>query len=65
MEDNQKKWTIEDDLNFLKMEDNLFFLLEDNLNCLENGRRPHFVLNGKQPYFFLIEDDLGCDIIVN
>jgi hypothetical protein len=25
---------------FLKMEDNLIFLKEDNLNLFENGRRP-------------------------
>ena len=48
---------MEYDLNFLKMKDNLnqtwphFFVMEDNLNFFENGRRPWFILK--------IEDDLN------
>jgi hypothetical protein len=37
---------IEDDLNFLKMEENLIFIMEDNLNLL-NGRRPQKNITAK------------------
>jgi hypothetical protein len=45
---------VKDDLNIFQMENVLIFLLsmEDDLNILANGRRPHFFLsNGRQPQY--------------
>ena len=33
--------------------------MEDNLNILENVRKPQFLSNGRQPQFFQMEDYLN------
>jgi hypothetical protein len=42
---------MEDNLNFIKM--------EDDLNLFPNGRRPHFIKNERCPQFLKMEDNLN------
>jgi hypothetical protein len=57
---------MEDNLNFLKMEDDLnlmeddlnYFQIEDNFNIFVNGKQPQFLLNGNYLNIFVNGSDL-------